>query len=140
MQYSYNDLQKVHIQNYQTLFNRVHFQFVNPEHSSINYPTDKRVHHFRFAKNPSLLALYFQFGQYLLIALPVLVPDLPNLQDMEIMHISPDWASNWTLNCNAEINCWPAETANLAECHQPLINLTKVNNQWCPNSPYFIWL
>ena len=29
------------------------------------------------------------------------------------------------MNCNAEINCWPAETANLAECHEPLINLTE---------------
>jgi alpha-L-fucosidase 2 len=39
--------------------------------------------------------------------------------------MSPAWSANWTLNCNAEINYWPVEVANLSECHLPLIRLTK---------------
>jgi alpha-L-fucosidase 2 len=33
----------------------------------------------------------------------------------------PPWSSNWTLNINTEMNYWPAEVANLAECHEPLL-------------------
>jgi alpha-L-fucosidase 2 len=32
----------------------------------------------------------------------------------------PPWSSNYTVNINTEMNYWPAETTNLAECHQPL--------------------
>jgi alpha-L-fucosidase 2 len=39
--------------------------------------------------------------------------------------LNPDWSANWTLNCNAEINYWPAETANLSECHLPLLDLVE---------------
>jgi alpha-L-fucosidase 2 len=39
--------------------------------------------------------------------------------------MQPAWSCNWTLNCNAEINYWPVETANLAECHLPLITLSE---------------
>jgi alpha-L-fucosidase 2 len=34
----------------------------------------------------------------------------------------PPWSSNWTLNINAEMNYWPAEVANLAECHEPFFD------------------
>ena len=33
----------------------------------------------------------------------------------------PPWSSNYTVNINTEMNYWPAETTNLAECHQPLL-------------------
>ena len=33
----------------------------------------------------------------------------------------PPWSSNYTININTEMNYWPAETTNLAECHQPLL-------------------
>ncbi|GBG08559.1 putative alpha-L-fucosidase [Paenibacillus agaridevorans] len=31
------------------------------------------------------------------------------------------WSNNYTLNINAEMNYWPAETCNMAELHAPLI-------------------
>jgi alpha-L-fucosidase 2 len=34
----------------------------------------------------------------------------------------PPWSANWTLNINAEMNYWPAEVANLAECHEPFFD------------------
>ena len=35
----------------------------------------------------------------------------------------PPWSANWTININAQMNYWPAETTNLAECHTPLLDL-----------------
>jgi alpha-L-fucosidase 2 len=31
------------------------------------------------------------------------------------------WSSNYTININTQMNYWPAETANLAELHEPLL-------------------
>ncbi len=31
------------------------------------------------------------------------------------------WSSNYTININTEMNYWPAESANLAELHEPLL-------------------
>ena len=35
----------------------------------------------------------------------------------------PPWSSNYTININTEMNYWPAETTNLAELHEPLLDL-----------------
>jgi alpha-L-fucosidase 2 len=37
--------------------------------------------------------------------------------------VSPAWGSKYTININTEMNYWPAEVANLAECHEPLFDL-----------------
>jgi alpha-L-fucosidase 2 len=34
------------------------------------------------------------------------------------------WACDYHLNINQQMNYWPAETTNLGECHEPLIELT----------------
>ena len=51
----------------------------------------------------------------------------------------PAWSSNWTLNCNAQINYWPAEVANLSECHLPLFEMIeelKVDGQRTARNMY----
>ncbi len=88
-------------------------------------PTDERLRRPASAREPGLAALYYQFGRYLLASssrpggLPM------NLQGLWCAQLPPPWASNWTLNCNAQINYWPAETANLSECHLPLTELAR---------------
>jgi alpha-L-fucosidase 2 len=37
--------------------------------------------------------------------------------------MTPPWQSKYTVNINTEMNYWPAETTNLAECHEPLIRM-----------------
>jgi alpha-L-fucosidase 2 len=37
--------------------------------------------------------------------------------------LAPSWESKYTININTEMNYWPAEVANLAECHEPLFDL-----------------
>lgn len=88
-------------------------------------PTDERIRSHSPARDPGLPALYFQFGRYLLASgsRPGTMP--LNLQGIWNDRLLAPWASNWTLNCNAEINYWPVEAANLSECHLPLIDLAR---------------
>ena len=73
------------------------------------------------ASDPELEALYFQFGRYLLMSGSRPGSPALNLQGIWNPHMRPPWSSNYTVNINTEMNYWPAETTNLAECHQPLL-------------------
>jgi alpha-L-fucosidase 2 len=120
---SYAALRETHIADYAGLFNRVTLDL---GHSSAEQlPTDARVKAYQSGRDPALTAVYYQFGRYLLIASSRPGTQPANLQGIWSHEIQPPWSANWTLNCNAEINYWPVETANLAECHLPLIDLTE---------------
>ena len=86
-------------------------------------PTDERLARFEANPDPSLLALYFQYGRYLLIASSRPGTQPANLQGIWNDQVRPPWSSNWTANINAQMNYWPAETCNLSECHEPLFGL-----------------
>ncbi|MFD2328306.1 glycoside hydrolase N-terminal domain-containing protein [Cohnella sp. GCM10020058] len=74
------------------------------------------------ADDPGFATLLFQYGRYLLIASSRPGTQPANLQGIWNASTRPPWSSNWTLNINAQMNYWPAETANLAECHEPLLD------------------
>lgn len=65
----------------------------------------------------------FQYGRYLMIASSRPGTQPANLQGIWNDLVRPPWSSNWTININAQMNYWPAETTNLAECHEPLLDL-----------------
>ena len=75
------------------------------------------------ALDPGLVALHFQFGRYLLLgsSRPGTLP--ANLQGIWNDSYQPAWDSKFTININLQMNYWPAEVANLAECHEPLFDL-----------------
>jgi alpha-L-fucosidase 2 len=73
--------------------------------------------------DPFLTAQAFQFGRYLLMASSRPGSQPANLQGIWSKDIRPAWGSKWTLNINAPMNYWPAETCNLSECHEPLFLL-----------------
>ena len=75
--------------------------------------------------DPNLEALCFQFGRYILASSSRLGGQPANLQGIWNENILPSWGSKYTVNINLEMNYWPAEVCNLAECHQPLFELTK---------------
>ena len=121
---SYAELLDAHITDYQSLFNRVELDLGNTD--AARMPTDERLKAVgEGAYDPQLAALYFQFGRYLLISSsrPGTLP--ANLQGIWNESTDPPWGSKWTTNINAEMNYWPAETCNLAECHQPFFDMTK---------------
>ena len=120
---SYAALRQAHVADYQCLFNRVQLDLDGPQAESL--PTDLRLRKYRPGKDPTLAALYYQFGRYLLIASSRPGAQPANAQGIWNHEIHPPWSANWTLNCNAQINYWPVEVANLGECHLPLVDLTE---------------
>jgi alpha-L-fucosidase 2 len=118
---SYNALRKSHIADHRRLFRRVEFDLGTTE--AIKQPTNQRIENFAQQDDPQLVALYFQFGRYLLIASSRPGSQPANLQGIWNDQLNPPWDSKWTTNINTEMNYWPAEVTNLSECHQPLFDL-----------------
>lgn len=73
--------------------------------------------------DPSLAALLFHYGRYLLIASsrPGTLP--ATLQGIWNESMQPPWSSNYTVNINAQMNYWGAESTALPELHEPLFDL-----------------
>src|SRR5205814_2110330 len=59
-------LRRAHIAEHQRLFRRVKLDLVMTKAAKL--PTDERIKNFATGDDPSLAALYFQFGRYLLIS------------------------------------------------------------------------
>jgi alpha-L-fucosidase 2 len=109
-----------HREDHQRLFRRVSLSLGAPDTAK---PTDRRVKEFAASPDPSLLALYFQYGRYLLISSSRPGSQPANLQGIWNYQVTPPWSSNWTANINIEMNYWHAETTNLSECAGPLFDL-----------------
>ncbi|MCG1037442.1 glycoside hydrolase family 95 protein [Polaribacter sargassicola] len=119
----YNQLLKNHTKFYQNYFNRVSLNLGKSEQE--DKPTDVRIKEFSTVNDPSLAALYFQFGRYLLICSSQPGGQAANLQGIWNKDLTPPWKSAYTVNINTQMNYWPAEVTNLSEMHEPLIQLIK---------------
>jgi len=115
-------LMKAHVKDHAALFNRVSLDLGGQD--ARKRPTDERVKAVvDGAADPNLVAESFQLGRYLLIAGSRPGSQPLNLQGIWNASNAPIWGCKWTLNINAEMNYWPVETTNLAECHEPLLRL-----------------
>ncbi len=114
----YESLKQNHIQDYQNLFNRMSVDLGTTD--AVQLPADQRIQNFDGQNDPQLIALYYQFGRYLLISSSRPGSQSANLQGIWNQEIRPPWESKWTTNINTEMNYWPAEMCNLSECHEPL--------------------
>ena len=150
---AYDQLRQRHIEDYQSIFNRVKLSLGS---STDQRPTDVQLREYidenRFS--PELEALYFQYGRYLLISCSR-TPNVPaNLQGLWNESVLPPWSCNYTSNINVEENYWAAETAALPEMHQSLFTYMKelqgsgeltakayygVNRGWCLAHNTDIW-
>jgi alpha-L-fucosidase 2 len=120
----FGTLYRRHVDDFRGLMGRVHLNLADIA-SSVN-PTDQRLQAVRGgAVDPSLDALCFQFGRYILASSSRTGGQAANLQGIWNEAILPPWGSKYTTNINVEMNYWPAEVCNLAECHQPLFDLIK---------------
>jgi alpha-L-fucosidase 2 len=117
----YAALRQAHIDDHQRLFRRVTLDLGST--SAAAQPTDERIQGFQSADDPQLIALLFQYGRYLLIASSRPGTQPANLQGIWNEHLRAPWSSNWTININTQMNYWPAEPTNLAECHAPLFDM-----------------
>jgi alpha-L-fucosidase 2 len=121
---SFESLRQAHIADYQKYFQRVSLQLEPLDAAAAEKPTPERL---KAAENgpgdPSLAALHFNFGRYLLISSsrPGGLP--PNLQGIWAEETHTPWNGDWHLDVNVEMNYWPAEVCNLSDLTQPLFTL-----------------
>lgn len=116
---TWEELLARHVTDYTALFDRVSLRMW-PDAKQI--PTDERI---RKHRDPGLVALYHNFGRYLLVscsrdshkALPA------NLQGIWNPSFAPPWGSKYTININIQMNYWPVSASNLFECALPLIDM-----------------
>ena len=122
MEKDYEKVLLAHIQDYQSLYNRVSLQ-LKEENSIEALATDERLLRVKDGcEDIGLSKLLFDYGRYLLISCsrPGTLP--ANLQGIWNKELCPAWDSKYTININTEMNYWPAEVCALAECHQPLFD------------------
>ncbi len=121
---SFKTLLQAHVEDYQKYFGRVSLQLGPTDSATSEKPTPERIKLGRNKNDPSLAALYFNFGRYLLISSsrPGGLP--PNLQGIWAEEIHTPWNSDWHLDVNVQMNYWPAEACNLADLTDPLFALT----------------
>ncbi|KFZ15535.1 hypothetical protein V501_02666 [Pseudogymnoascus sp. VKM F-4519 (FW-2642)] len=108
-----------HRADYATLFDRVQLRMW-PD--ACHIPTDERIQRTR---DPGLVALYHNYGLYLLIsssrnshkALPATLQGIWNTK------FAPPWGSKYTINVNLQMNYWPAKLWGLIDCVRPVIDL-----------------
>jgi len=118
-----------HVADYRRLFDTVSLDLggvdLRPEgRSYLKMATDDRLK--RLAEgslDPELIALYFQFGRYLLISSSRPGTMAANLQGIWNESLAPPWESKYTININIQMNYWPAEVTNLSRLHEPLFDL-----------------
>jgi alpha-L-fucosidase 2 len=118
---SWKKIKRSHLDDYQALFHRVAIDIGHTPDAQ--KPTDQRIRDFKTGNDPSLAALYFQYGRYLLIASSRPGSQPANLQGLWNESMSPPWGSKYTVNINTEMNYWPAEPTNLSECAEPLFGM-----------------
>lgn len=122
-QKSYGALYNAHVTDFSELFGRVKIDLGGSERDQ--WPLEKRIASYDTDCDPGLTALYYQFGRYLTISASRAGTQPSNLQGIWNRDMQPAWSSNYTLNCNAQINYWGTNAANLAECHLPLFTMIR---------------
>ena len=118
---SYAQLKAAHIADYQKYFNTLSIDLGKSESDKLS--TNERIERFASSSDPSFVALYLQYGRYLLISSSRPGTQPANLQGIWNDLLTPPWGSKYTTNINAEMNYWPAELLNLSPMHQPLFKM-----------------
>lgn len=116
---SWETLLDRHVADYQSLFDRVSLRMW-PDASHIS--TNQRI---KDRRDPGLVALYHNFGRYLLISCSrdTHKPLPANLQGIWNPSFAPPWGCKLTININIQMNYWPAAPCGLFECALPFVDL-----------------
>ncbi|MCF7973630.1 MAG: glycoside hydrolase family 95 protein [Phycisphaerae bacterium] len=117
---SWSDLRRDHVQEHRACFNRVALNLGEDNPQAI--PTDERLAAVKQGgADPGLVALYFQYGRYLLMSSSRAPGRLPaNLQGLWSHKMWAPWEADYHLNINLQMNYWPADLCNLSETVTPL--------------------
>jgi alpha-L-fucosidase 2 len=118
------------IEAHSTLFERVHLR-LGPEKQN-DIPTEQRLLRSSAVEgipeshtrnyDGLLDSQLFQLGRYILItsARGQMGPPLAGLWNPDLM---PTWSGDYHHNINTQMYYWPAEVANLSECHESYVGM-----------------
>ena len=120
---TYEQIKEAHRKEYQKYFNTFSIKLGKSDDEKL--PTDERIAKFASSDDPSFVALYVQYGRYLLISSSRPGTRPANLQGIWNDQMNPPWGSKYTTNINLEMNYWPAEALNLSPMHEPLFQMLK---------------
>ncbi|HVU32974.1 MAG TPA: glycoside hydrolase family 95 protein [Opitutaceae bacterium] len=116
-------LERDHVAAYRAQFDRVTIDLGSTPAMAL--PTDERLRRNQTQPDPALVAMYFQFGRYLLISSSQPDSQPANLQGIWNPLVAPPWDSKYTTNINLEMNYWPAEPDALPELADPLFAMIR---------------
>ena len=116
------ELLRDHVAEHRSCFDRVALDLGGSSHREL--PTDERLAALRRGEeDPGLVALYFQYGRYLLMSSSRSPGHLPaNLQGIWNASMWAPWEADYHLNINLQMNYWPADVCNLPETMESLVN------------------
>ena len=120
---SYDQIKAAHIAEYQKYFNTLSIDLGNSENEKL--PTNERIEKFASSSDPGLVALYLQYGRFLLISSSRPGTQPANLQGIWNDLLTPPWGSKYTTNINLEMNYWPADLLNISPMTEPLFKMMK---------------
>lgn len=120
---SYETLKSAAVADHRRLFDRVSLTLPVNERSHL--PTPERKVRFQTEPDPSLAALAYNFGRYVLIASSRPGTQPANLQGIWNDDMNPSWDSKYTTNINTQMNYWAVDSANLGELAAPLFQLVR---------------
>jgi alpha-L-fucosidase 2 len=120
----YAALRQRHINDFAGLMGRVHLNF--GDNTKNPKPTNERILAMKNgAEDINLEALCFQMGRYMLVSSSRSGGQPATLQSIWNDNLVARWGSKYTININTEMNYWPTEVTNLAECHAPFLSMLK---------------
>jgi alpha-L-fucosidase 2 len=116
----YADLMREHLAEHQPVYRRFSFLLDGPRRDLLT--TDERLKAVKTGDwDPDLVALFVQYGRYLLLSSSRAPGKLPaNLQGKWNHHFEAPWQSDYHTNINLQMNYWPADIANVGETVEPL--------------------
>ena len=117
------DMLADHVAEHQRLFRRVSLDLGRSDNADL--PTDDRIRNTKDAADPGLAALYCQYARYLMISTSRPGTQAAGLQGIWNDKLNAPWGGKYTININTEMNYWPADRGNLAECVEPLMALVE---------------
>ncbi|MBO4800350.1 MAG: glycoside hydrolase family 95 protein [Bacteroidaceae bacterium] len=123
---SWQQLRAASTAAFQKYYNRVNLHLEGSAAEVDTMQTHHRVQRFaRGEADPSLAALMFNYGRYLLISTSQPGGQAAGLQGLWNKELLAPWDGKYTININTEMNYWPAEVCNLSELAAPLFDLVR---------------
>ena len=123
----YAALRERHVADFQPRYRRVSLDL--GAEPAADEPTDELFARVQAgAGDTTLTPLFFHYARYLLLSCSREDSPLPaNLQGIwnDERACRMGWTCDFHLDVNTQMNYWPAEVCNLAECHEPVFRLVE---------------